>query len=204
MALVTEVTPEQVLALLSVGSSLRPPEWTGPTPLAQRRADGWYDRFASPTLVGSSLRGFRDWWQRHDGVRFDVPAGAPRPREYREVLELRGAVRLLADGDVAGYQRRLRRLLQRTAFRIDETGQLQPAGPAWSAFVARLLPALIEMGQEPERIRYCANVECRWVFFDRSRSGRRRWCHPESCGNRMKVRAFRARQRRVARADRIT
>jgi predicted RNA-binding Zn ribbon-like protein len=47
----------------------------------------------------------------------------------------------------------------------------------------------------PERIRVCANDRCQWVFYDASRSGRRRWCDMTTCGNRAKAARHRARTR---------
>ena len=47
----------------------------------------------------------------------------------------------------------------------------------------------------PDRIRVCANERCRWVFYDGSRSGRRRWCDMTTCGNRAKAARHRARAR---------
>ena len=44
------------------------------------------------------------------------------------------------------------------------------------------------------RFRICANEDCRWVFEDTSRGGRRRWCDMTSCGNQAKVRRFRAKR----------
>ena len=38
-------------------------------------------------------------------------------------------------------------------------------------------------------------TRCRWVFYDDSRTGRRRWCDMASCGNRAKARRHRARAR---------
>lgn len=46
-----------------------------------------------------------------------------------------------------------------------------------------------------ERLRVCANDTCRWVFFDESRTGRRRWCDMSTCGNRAKAARHRARVR---------
>jgi predicted RNA-binding Zn ribbon-like protein len=46
-----------------------------------------------------------------------------------------------------------------------------------------------------ERLRICANDTCRWVFFDGSRTGRRRWCDMSTCGNRAKAARHRARTR---------
>jgi predicted RNA-binding Zn ribbon-like protein len=39
-----------------------------------------------------------------------------------------------------------------------------------------------------ERIRRCANSDCRWLFRDDSKNGSRRWCAMASCGNRAKAR----------------
>lgn len=38
------------------------------------------------------------------------------------------------------------------------------------------------------RVRECDAGDCQWLFLDRSRSRRRRWCSMESCGNREKAR----------------
>ncbi|MCP2170402.1 CGNR zinc finger domain-containing protein [Goodfellowiella coeruleoviolacea] len=45
------------------------------------------------------------------------------------------------------------------------------------------------------RFRACAAPGCRGVFVDTSRAGRRRYCMPERCGNRLNVANHRARQR---------
>jgi predicted RNA-binding Zn ribbon-like protein len=47
---------------------------------------------------------------------------------------------------------------------------------------------------DPKRLRICANPGCRWVFYDASHPGTRRWCTHTLCGNRDKVRRFRQRQ----------
>ncbi|MDT0614164.1 CGNR zinc finger domain-containing protein [Streptomyces sp. DSM 40712] len=49
-------------------------------------------------------------------------------------------------------------------------------------------------GPYAERIRECGAPDCRLLFVDTSRPGRRRWCSMEHCGNREKVRAHRARR----------
>ena len=43
------------------------------------------------------------------------------------------------------------------------------------------------------RIRECSADDCELVYLDTSRSGNRRWCSMQRCGNRAKVRAHRAR-----------
>jgi predicted RNA-binding Zn ribbon-like protein len=56
-------------------------------------------------------------------------------------------------------------------------------------FVEKVLP-------EPlERLRICAGGNCAWLFLDRSKAGRRRWCDMAVCGNNAKSRRFQARMR---------
>jgi predicted RNA-binding Zn ribbon-like protein len=45
-----------------------------------------------------------------------------------------------------------------------------------------------------DRIRECAAEDCSLLYLDTSRSGNRRWCSMQRCGNRAKVRAFRERR----------
>jgi predicted RNA-binding Zn ribbon-like protein len=47
------------------------------------------------------------------------------------------------------------------------------------------------------RLKACANDECRWAFYDRSRNHGGTWCEMSTCGNKLKNREFRARRRRV-------
>jgi predicted RNA-binding Zn ribbon-like protein len=49
-----------------------------------------------------------------------------------------------------------------------------------------------------ERLRICDNDTCRWVFYDTSPTGRRRWCSMATCGNVAKARRHRARQKAAA------
>jgi predicted RNA-binding Zn ribbon-like protein len=61
--------------------------------------------------------------------------------------------------------------------------------------LARLADPLVAelTGGHPERIRICASDTCQWVFYDASRTGRRRWCDMSTCGNRAKAARYRAR-----------
>ena len=47
----------------------------------------------------------------------------------------------------------------------------------------------------PSRLRVCANAGCRYLFVDRSPTGRRRWRDMRTCGNQAKVARHRARAR---------
>jgi predicted RNA-binding Zn ribbon-like protein len=47
----------------------------------------------------------------------------------------------------------------------------------------------------PERIKVCGGEKCEWIFYDTSRTLRRRWCDMSTCGNRAKAARHRARGR---------
>ena len=56
--------------------------------------------------------------------------------------------------------------------------------------------AVSMFGTEASQLRQCAARDCALVYLDTSRSGNRRWCSMQRCGNRAKVRAHRARASR--------
>ncbi|MDT0346712.1 CGNR zinc finger domain-containing protein [Streptomyces litchfieldiae] len=49
-------------------------------------------------------------------------------------------------------------------------------------------------GPFAHRVRMCSAERCHLMYVDTSRPGRRRWCSMETCGNRHKARALRARR----------
>ncbi len=59
--------------------------------------------------------------------------------------------------------------------------------------VAESLAAFLAEG-DPTRLKLCENHDCRWVFYDTTRSRTRRWC-ADSCGNLIKVREFRRKKK---------
>ncbi len=63
--------------------------------------------------------------------------------------------------------------------------------------LARLADPLVNelVSGRPERIKICDNDRCRWVFYDTSRTSRRRWCDMSTCGNRAKAARHRARSK---------
>jgi predicted RNA-binding Zn ribbon-like protein len=70
--------------------------------------------------------------------------------------------------------------------------------------LARLAEPLVSelTGGHPERIRVCASETCDWIFYDGSRTARRRWCDMATCGNRAKAARHRARARAETGEDR--
>ena len=70
--------------------------------------------------------------------------------------------------------------------------------------LARLAEPLVSelTGGHPERIRICASDTCDWIFYDASRTARRRWCDMSTCGNRAKAARHRARDEGAKRRQR--
>ncbi|PWI15302.1 hypothetical protein DI272_14850 [Streptomyces sp. Act143] len=75
------------------------------------------------------------------------------------------------------------------------TGRLTEATPEQAlATVARQAVELLS-GPDVPLMKECGNPECTRVYIDRSRGMRRQWCGMESCGNKIKAAAYRARKK---------
>jgi predicted RNA-binding Zn ribbon-like protein len=72
----------------------------------------------------------------------------------------------------------------------------RPAQPV--ALLGTVAEAAAELltTRNPRLVRRCGNPDCVLFFYDATRNHRRQWCAMATCGNLMKVRAFRKRQRR--------
>ena len=101
----------------------------------------------------------------------------------------------------------LKRLSTSYARCIDR-GQLAPDGLAygwrWSvrdspveAALGPIALAAVKLYTEGDlsRVKECGGHACGWLFYDRTKNNRRRWCEMEVCGNRAKQRRFAARRR---------
>ena len=71
-----------------------------------------------------------------------------------------------------------------------------PRGGAVEGALAQLAMIVRDamLSGEWARLKACPDEECQWAFYDRSRNRSRTWCNMQECGNRAKVRAFRARK----------
>ncbi|MEJ2085668.1 MAG: ABATE domain-containing protein [Acidobacteriota bacterium] len=65
--------------------------------------------------------------------------------------------------------------------------------------VVRSAADLLTSG-ELARVGECDGDPCSWLFVDRSRTGRRRWCDMKTCGNRDKARRYYRRQKKRGKA----
>jgi predicted RNA-binding Zn ribbon-like protein len=131
-------------------------------------------------------------------------------RAEREARRLRAVVRLcLEHGGPQGHGAALAACpeLDRALDRDDSRVKLQSGeGGAHALRVRRwrtpgpMLAVLAEsvadlVAAAPAgRVKRCASPDCVILFLDRTRTGTRRWCSMDLCGNRAKVRDLRARR----------
>jgi predicted RNA-binding Zn ribbon-like protein len=73
----------------------------------------------------------------------------------------------------------------------------EPRDPedAWAPIVASAADLL--SGVTADRVRKCESEDCVLHFYDTSKKGSRRWCSMNICGNKVKVAAYRKRNRAV-------
>ena len=96
-------------------------------------------------------------------------------------------------GELAALNAALLESLPHLRLESDEAGY----GWTWSGARSRLdsplwpvVRSAADLLTSPEAalVRECASETCSWLFVDRSRTHRRRWCDMKTCGNRAKAR----------------
>ncbi|MGE5244140.1 MAG: CGNR zinc finger domain-containing protein [Betaproteobacteria bacterium] len=142
---------------------------------------------------------------RHEAAA-DPPAAA---RAYHRALELREVLYRLMAARTAHRPPRAADLETLNAFvaetfsraRLAKKGReltlvMDDDRPELAAALNPVIRAAIELLTAPamNRVRVCGDPACGWLFLDTTRSGTRRWCDMQTCGNRAKVRRFRRRQ----------
>ncbi|MFZ5818036.1 MAG: CGNR zinc finger domain-containing protein [Bacillota bacterium] len=157
------------------------------------------DRLEQP----ESLRRFLEAWH----LAAPVP---PDPETLQSLRGLRTLLREVAEGLAAGQGVpdgvlvAINRLMAEgpVCRRLEPTPEghrlaLIPARQGWPQVMAEIAASLAATLAEGEaaRVRICENPDCRWVFYDETRNRAKRYCDDKLCGNLMKVRRFRARQR---------
>ncbi|MGW0199576.1 CGNR zinc finger domain-containing protein [Nonomuraea sp. NPDC003201] len=145
-----------------------------------------------------------DAWYLESGI---VDAVSPcQEADLVQAVAVREAVYALVTARLAddGYDDEALALVNGTASKPPATPQLTAKGRWVEATPAQALSTVarhaIELlsGPEVPLMKECANPECTKVFIDRSRGGRREWCGMDSCGNKIKAAAYRARKKETA------
>ena len=75
--------------------------------------------------------------------------------------------------------------------------RFEPARRDWTWVLAEVAASATALmaAAEPARLKVCGNPDCTWLFYDQSHNSSRRWCDVRACGNLVRVREYRARQR---------
>lgn len=137
-----------------------------------------------------------------------APEAAVGPDELALARRVRENIRALLVANAAGDPaeaadlRPLAELAQRLQprLRLDATGAVRLEGEPGGGLDGGWLRILLtirdaQLDETWQRLKACGNDDCGWAFYDRSHSRRGRWCDMSTCGNRMKNRTLRTRQR---------
>ncbi|MDP9187885.1 MAG: CGNR zinc finger domain-containing protein [Actinomycetota bacterium] len=151
-----------------------------------------------------SPESFEDWLSRSGFAKKGLKVD---PQALRRARRLRATVRELLIANERGTRNRkaeaaLARLAStsQASLAADDEGRLGPdLAPLASAeeLIGRLLTVILyaQATGTWERLKLCENPECLWAFYDSSRNRSGSWCRSGLCGNRLKNRAYRDRQR---------
>lgn len=188
---------------------------TSDTGLMMHTVDGahwWFDS-GSPALdfahTGSLPGGTEQLHSPADlgtwlAERFPRLDDAVSEREVSDALLLRNSIARLAvsahrgeplaasDVDVVNLVAALPDIPPSLAGGSRQAGATHARASQALSTLARATIALLESSRD--QIRVCADESCGLLYLDTSRSGSRRWCSMQRCGNRAKVRAFRERR----------
>jgi predicted RNA-binding Zn ribbon-like protein len=131
-------------------------------------------------------------WLDSAGLTTGDVVALRRAREaIRELIAANGG-RPLDDETQAEFERIAASIRPRAAL-VD--GRVELTGGADALTTVLLAVAQATATGAFTRLRICDNDGCRWAFYDATKNGRSRWCHPAVCGNRAHTRAYRERRR---------
>ena len=171
-------------------------------------------------FINSEFRDFRGRWVRDDlqqpgwleqflvkwGLQVDDPPDAAALTALVGLrTQLRSLTEVLVEGQFSEREQAAlnailrimpmnRRLVkEQERYRVD----MVPLKKDWDWVQAEIAASFAHLlaDHDPERLKICANDNCRWVFYDESKSRTRLYCSPDKCANLLKARRYRARHR---------
>ena len=155
-------------------------------------AGHWFARVTSDQPDHDHLSGEADAVKYLADHRVTLPSEALTDRQIRAMSDIRTMVRGLLD-PASGWTPAVRAMLDDTRFRVDPEGRLAAEGSGWDGFIGDLMVPLIRLVEQRGHLRACGNPDCRLMFLDLSKNQSRLWCDNAGCGNRNRVRRYRAR-----------
>ncbi|MEV7397133.1 CGNR zinc finger domain-containing protein [Aeromicrobium sp. NPDC092404] len=164
--------------------------------LRARRAEAPTEMLTTPARLDS-------WFAESRTV--DGTTGS-RPRDLEAAIRLREAIHDLVSARMAGrtYEAPALDVLNAAASRPPVIPQLDRDGSRTEGSAQQALSTVardavrILGGPEAALLKECARPGCTQTYLDTSRGGRREWCAMETCGNKMKAAAYRARKREAS------
>jgi predicted RNA-binding Zn ribbon-like protein len=158
-----------------------------------------------------------DWLLEHgivhpERLAADGPARGADDEALERIRSVRAALREISDAlahdrtaDPAALAEVNRALQARERIELVQSddglsvGHSHVGDPVDDALARLAAPIVDEIrAGNADRVRICDNDTCRWMFYDESRAGRRRWCDMSSCGNKAKAARHRARVKAAA------
>jgi predicted RNA-binding Zn ribbon-like protein len=144
-------------------------------------------------------------WMAANGLL--PPGGTPTDDDLSTLIGVREGLRALVLQNTDGQApdpslvSPLHQLVEgepvRAAVGEDGAVRLAPVGDTLRARLVGLLLIVSDAQRDGTwaHLLACANDDCQWAFYDRSRNHGGTWCDMATCGNKLKNRDFRARQR---------
>jgi predicted RNA-binding Zn ribbon-like protein len=171
-------------------------------------------------FINSEFRDFRGRWVRDDlqqqgwleqflarwGLQIEnQPDAATMAALIALRTLLRHMIETLADGQIAEDDRTMfNAILLKSPFNRSLERDVEgyrvailPLKKDWDWVQAEIADSFAHMliAHEPGRLKLCANFNCRWAFYDDTKSRTRRYCTSDKCANLMKARRYRIRHK---------
>lgn len=155
------------------------------------------DHLQDPRWLGQMLK------------HWDIAAQVPRPVAEEEIVALRTLLRRLSEKSIGGNALDARDLAALNSYlnvpahvKLVQTQngvhtELVPDQPGWPWILSRFAASFAEMLSldRLDRLKFCPNEGCKWMFYDQTKGNTRRWCNERTCGNRDRVRRARAKKK---------
>lgn len=156
------------------------------------------DHLDDPQWLGQMLR----HWNIADEV--------PKPVLQKEIVALRSLLRGLSEKLINGKSLDAEDLRALNAY-LNVPAHVQliqrqngvhsvlvPDEPGWPWILSRFAASFAEMLSlgRLDRLKFCPNQGCKWLFFDQTKGNTRIWCNDRTCGNRDRVRRAREKNKK--------